>query len=202
MDDDVKLILASGSPRRVELLDQIGVKPDRLMPMDLDESPGKSEHPKSLARRLAGDKAKAARKAIKNDPQWGNSFILAADTVVILGKIILGKPLDENDAKRMLEMLSGNTHMVATGFTILDQDGAVLHSEAVFTEVTFKNLAPGEIDGYIKTGEPMDKAGAYAIQGIASQFVKSLNGSYSGVMGLPLYEVARVLATCGIETFK
>ncbi len=192
MDDDVKLILASGSPRRVELLDQIGVKPDRLMPMDLDESPGKSEHPKSLARRLAGDKAKAARKAIKNDPQWGNSFILAADTVVSVGRRILPKADMIEDANNALHLLSGRNHRVYSGVCIITPDGS-LRQKVVETRLRFKRIPKAEIERYLDSGEWRGKAGAYAIQGIAGSFVVKLVGSYSNVVGLPLYETSNLL---------
>lgn len=192
MDDDVKLILASGSPRRVELLDQIGVKPDRLMPMDLDESPGKSEHPKSLARRLAGDKAKAARKAIKNDPQWGASFILAADTVVSVGRRILPKADMIEDANNALHLLSGRNHRVYSGVCIITPDGS-LRQKVVETRLRFKRIPKAEIERYLDSGEWRGKAGAYAIQGIAGSFVVKLVGSYSNVVGLPLYETSNLL---------
>jgi septum formation protein len=192
MDDDVKLILASGSPRRVELLDQMGVKPDRLMPMDLDESPGKSEHPKSLARRLAGDKAKAARKAIKNDPQWGNSFILAADTVVSVGRRILPKAEMIEEANNALHLLSGRNHRVYSGVCIITPDGS-LRQKVVETRLRFKRIPKAEIEYYLDSGEWRGKAGAYAIQGIAGSFVVKLVGSYSNVVGLPLYETSNLL---------
>ncbi len=174
------------------MLGDLGINFEVIAP-DINESPLESEPPEDFVLRLSKEKAdyvcsKVSEKAV----------ILAADTVVILGKIILGKPLDEIDAKRMLEMLSGNTHKVATGFTLMDQDCAVLHSEAVFTEVTFKNLAPGEIDGYIKTGEPMDKAGAYAIQGTGSFMVEEINGSFTNVVGLPLSRVVEILSNLGL----
>lgn len=201
MDDDVKLILASGSPRRVELLDQIGVKPDRLMPMDLDESPGKSEHPKSLARRLAGDKAKAARKAIKNDPQWGNSFILAADTVVSVGRRILPKADMIEDANNALHLLSGRNHRVYSGVCIITPDGS-LRQKVVETRLRFKRIPKAEIERYLDSGEWRGKAGAYAIQGIAGSFVVKLVGSYSNVVGLPLYETSNLLIGEGYNISK
>ena len=193
MEDDVKLILASGSPRRVELLDQIGVKPDRLMPMDLDESPGKSEHPKSLARRLAGDKAKAARKAIKKDPQWGGSFILAADTVVSVGRRILPKAELIEEANNALHLLSGRNHRVYTGMTLVTSKGVLKH-RLVESRVRMKRLSKDEIESYLASGEWRGKAGGYAIQGIAGSFVAKLIGSYTNVVGLPLYEAVSLIA--------
>ncbi len=201
MEDDVKLILASGSPRRVELLDQIGVKPDRLMPMDLDESPGKSEHPKSLARRLAGDKAKAARKAIKKDPQWGNSFILAADTVVSVGRRILPKAELIEEANNALHLLSGRNHRVYSGVCIVTPDGSI-RQKVVETRLRFKRIPRAEIEHYLDSGEWRGKAGAYAIQGIAGSFVVKLVGSYSNVVGLPLYETSNLLIGEGYNISK
>jgi septum formation protein len=201
MEDDVKLILASGSPRRVELLDQIGVKPDRLMPMDLDESPGKSEHPKSLARRLAGDKAKAARKAIKKDPQWSSSFIIAADTVVSVGRRILPKAELIEEANNALHLLSGRNHRVYSGVCIVTPDGSV-RQKVVETRIRFKRIPRAEIEHYLASGEWRGKAGAYAIQGIAGSFVVKLVGSYSNVVGLPLYETSNLLIGEGYNISK
>lgn len=198
MANDVKLILASGSPRRVELLDQIGITPDRLMPMDLDETPGKSEHPKSLARRLASDKAQAAYKAIKNDPQWGQSFLLAADTVVSVGRRILPKAEMIEEANSALHLLSGRNHRVYTGVCVITPNGS-LRQKVVETRLRFKRIPRAEIESYLESGEWRGKAGAYAIQGIAGSFVIKLVGSYSNVVGLPLYETANLLSGEGLN---
>jgi septum formation protein len=198
MSSDSKLILASGSPRRVELLDQIGVKPDRLMPMDLDESAGKSEHPKSLARRLAVEKARAAQKQLKDDPQWGKSFILAADTVVSVGRRILPKAEMLEDANNALHLLSGRNHRVYSGVCLISPDGT-LTKKVVETRLRFKRIPRVEIESYLESGEWRGKAGAYAIQGIAGSFVVKLVGSYSNVVGLPLYEAANMLTGGGYQ---
>ncbi len=174
------------------MIGDLGIKFEEIAP-DIDESLLDGELPEEFVLRLSREKADYVSSKVNE-----KAVILAADTIVILGEIILGKPLDENDAKRMLEMLSENTHKVATGFTIMDQNGAVLHSEAVYTEVTFKSLAPYEIDGYIKTGEPMDKAGAYAIQGTGSFMVEEINGSFTNVVGLPLSRVVDILSNLGL----
>lgn len=192
MANDAKLILASGSPRRVELLDQIGIKPDRLMPMDIDESAGKSEHPKSLARRLAQDKAKAAYKQIKNEPQWKNSFVLASDTVVSVGRRILPKAESIEDANNSMHLLSGRNHRVYSGVCVIAPNGSVRQKVAE-TRLRFKRISSAEMQSYLDSGEWRGKAGAYAIQGIAGSFVIKLVGSYTNVVGLPLYETSNLL---------
>lgn len=192
MVNDAKLILASGSPRRVELLDQIGIKPDRLMPMDIDETPGKSEHPKSLARRLAQEKAKAAYAQIKSEPQWKGSFILASDTVVSVGRRILPKAESIEDANHSMHLLSGRNHRVYSGVCIITPNGAV-RQKVTETRLRFKRISSAEVQSYLDSGEWRGKAGAYAIQGIAGSFVVKLVGSYTNVVGLPLYETSNLL---------
>lgn len=193
-----KLILASGSPRRLDLLAQAKVTPDRLMPMDIDETPGKAEHPRSLARRLSAEKAEAARAAVKGDPLWSGSYILSADTVVAVGRRILPKAeyLDEADAA--INLLSGRSHWVFTGVAVISPSG-LLRQAVVETKVRFKRLSAREIGAYLDSGEWRGKAGAYAIQGIAGTFVQKLSGSYTAVVGLPLYETLRILEGEGYD---
>ena len=187
-----KLILASSSPRRIEMLNKLGIEFDVIYP-DVDETLRNGESPEELVLRLSKEKAENVSSEIDD-----KAVILAADTVVVLGDAILGKPGSEDEAGQMLGMLSGKTHMVTTGFTLMDESCAELHSEAVFTEVKFKRLAAEEIDGYIKTGEPIDKAGAYAIQGKGSFMVEEINGSFTNVVGLPLSRVVDVLSQKGL----
>ena len=176
-----KLILASGSPRRLELLRQAGIEPDHLMPTDVDETPRRAEHPRTLARRLSREKAEAARKALKGDPQWPNRFILSADTVVARGRRVLDKTELVNEASSALYMLSGRTHRV------------------VETRVRFKRLSRMEVESYLASGEWRNKAGGYAIQGLAGAFVAKLVGSYSNVVGLPLLETVNLLTGEGYD---
>lgn len=193
MDIGAKLILASGSPRRVELLSQIGVKPDHLMPMDLDETPGRAEHPKSLAKRLSIEKAKAALQKSNENPGLKGSFILAADTVVSVGRRILPKAELVEEANHCLHILSGRNHRVYTGVCMVTPKGAI-RQKTVETRLRFKRIPRAEIDNYINSGEWRGKAGAYAIQGIAGSFVVKLVGSYSNVVGLPLHEAYNLLS--------
>ncbi|HBF30044.1 Maf-like protein [Rhizobium sp.] len=187
-----KLILASGSPRRVELLRQVGLVADRLMPMDLDESQQKNEQPRSLARRLATDKAKAALSAIADEPGWKGSYILAADTVVAVGRRVLPKTEYSDEALSALNLLSGRSHWVFTGICLITPDRKV-RQKVVESKVRFKRLSEADISAYIESGEWRGKAGAYAIQGFAGSFVQNLTGSYSNVVGLPLYETVQLL---------
>ncbi len=180
------LILASGSPRRRELLTQLGV-PFRVMVVDIDETPKPGESPRELVQRLACAKAEAACEGRGVD-QW----VLGADTVVVLGQTILGKPVDAADAASMLERLSGGVHSVLTGLA-LARLGFVTRQRVVRTRVWMRIIAPEEIRAYVVTGEPMGKAGAYAIQGRAAAFVRFLAGSYTNVVGLPLFELDAML---------
>lgn len=193
-----KLILASGSPRRVELLRQVGVEADRLMPMDLDESPQKNEQPRSLARRLATDKAKAALNTIADETDWKGSYILAADTVVAVGRRVLPKTEYSDEALSALNLLSGRSHWVFTGICLITPDRKV-RSKVVESKVRFKRLSELELAAYIESGEWRGKAGAYAIQGFAGSFVQKLTGSYSNVVGLPLYETVQLLTGEGMN---
>ncbi len=187
-----KLILASGSPRRLDLLNQVGISPARLMPMDIDETPKKSEHPRSLARRLSTEKAEAALVAVRADPAWRHSYILSADTVVAVGRRILEKTEYTEEASSALHLLSGRGHWVYTGVCLVTPGGQ-FRQKVVETKVRFKRLSPLEIDNYIASGQWRGKAGAYAIQGIAGCFIQKLVGSYTNVVGLPLYETVGLL---------
>jgi septum formation protein len=193
-----KLILASGSPRRLDLLNQMGIEPARLMPMDIDETPKRAEHPRSLARRLSSEKAEAAYRAIKDDPTWRHSYILSADTVVAVGRRILEKTEYTEEAFSALHLLSGRGHWVYTGICLVTPGGQ-FRQKVVETKVRFKRLSTREIDNYIASGQWRGKAGAYAIQGIAGAFVQKLSGSYTNVVGLPLYDVATLLVGEGFD---
>lgn len=193
-----KLILASGSPRRVDLLKQAHIEPARLMPMDLDETPKKAEHPRSLARRLSADKAKAAYQQVRKDVAWNGSFILAADTVVAVGRRILPKAELMQEASSALHLLSGRSHWVFTGVCLITPDGKQ-RQKIVETKVRFKRLSGYDIECYLASGEWRGKAGAYAIQGIAGAFVQKMVGSYTNVVGLPLFETLQMLAGDGYD---
>ena len=175
------LVLASASPRRLDLLRQVGLEPDRVEPADLDETPLAKETPRRLALRLAEAKA-AAAAAVAPD-----AYVLGADTVVTLGLRLLGKAQDEAEARSWLQLLSGRAHRVFTGIAVIAPSGrrAMRLAEA---RVHFKRLTDQEIDSYIASGEWRGKAGGYAIQGRAGGFVIAVQGSYSAIIGLPLYE--------------
>jgi septum formation protein len=185
-----RLILASASPRRLELLHQIGLEPDRVEPAAVDETVRTHELPRKHAARLAETKARAVAALFPED------FVLAADTVVACGRRILPKALDEATARRCLELLSGRRHRVFGGVFVL-APGGVARARLVETIVAFKRLETREIAAYLASGEWHDKAGGYAIQGRAAAFVRQLNGSYSNVVGLPLYETAMLLRGLG-----
>lgn len=185
--------LASASPRRRELLAQLGVHCE-VLAVGVDESPRPGETAADLVCRLASAKAMAG---IAVRPASAPAPVLAADTVVALGSELFGKPVDEADATRILNRLSGRTHAVYTAVAVAD--GGRERVQLSRSEVTFRPLGSAEIAAYWRTGEPADKAGAYAIQGRGAQFIADLSGSYSGVMGLPLFETARLLAFFGCE---
>lgn len=193
-----KLILASGSPRRLDLLNQIGIKPARLMPMDIDETPVRLEHPRTLCRRLSLQKAHAAYAAIKGELSWSDAYVLGSDTVVAVGRRIVGKAEYVEEASAALHLLSGRSHWVYTGICLVTPGGKIRQKIAE-TKVRFKRLSSSEIDNYIASGQWRGKAGAYGIQGIAGCFVQKLTGSYSNVVGLPLYETATLLAGEGFD---
>ncbi len=186
-----QIILASNSPRRQELLQQIGVA-YRVYPVALDETPRAQEQPMLYVQRIAAEKS-ALAQSLSQTPLP----ILAADTSVVLGTEIFGKPDNQQHALAMLQKLSAQTHQVYSALSLRTADQ---HWQALsITEVTFKALSLAEIEAYWQTGEPLDKAGGYAIQGLASIFVATIKGSYSGVMGLPLFETAQLLEKIGIN---
>ena len=185
-----RIILASASPRRAELLRAAGIECD-VIPADIDERVLPSETPDAYVRRVAEAKAHALVGRVEG------RVVLAADTTVVIDNEMLGKPLDDQDAKRMLRLLSGRCHEVITGVTVLVR--TEMMTMVASTSVEFAELTDDEIDWYVATGEPRDKAGAYAIQGYASRFVTRVNGSYSNVVGLPIglvYEMLRATTPC------
>lgn len=184
------LILASASPRRSEMLKFLGVEFE-VHPADVDESLLSGESAEESVCRLARIKAEAIAA------NFPGRIILAADTIVVYRDEILGKPVDEADARNMLRKLSGNTHQVYSAYAIIAPD--FKKNVAVKTDVSFVELSNEEIDWYVKTGEPMDKAGAYGIQGKAAGFVESISGSYTNVVGMPLAEVLRDLKSLGVR---
>ena len=183
------LVLASASPRRLDLLARIGVVPDAVLPIDTDETPRKGEVPRRLAARLAAAKAAAV-------PAPPGALVLAADTVVGLGRRVLPKADSEEEARRCLEMLSGRRHQVATGVALRLPDGR-LRQRLVLTAVAFQRLTAAQMEDYVSRGEWRGKAGGYAIQGRAECFVRFLSGSHSNVVGLPLFETAQLLRGAG-----
>lgn len=183
-----QLILASASPRRVELLVSCGIKPAQIIPADLDESPIKGEKPIALARRLAAAKAAAVHQT--------GYFTLAADTVVVCGQRLLGKPETPHQAAEFLARLSGRRHRVISGVSIIAPDNRQI-TRAVTTILNFKKLSPDDITTYVESGEWQGKAGGYGIQGRASAFVKFLSGSYTNVVGLPVYDTIQMLRGLG-----
>ncbi len=186
------MILASASPRRKELLVLAGFAPT-IMPADIDETPLPGERPTDLVLRLAINKAHACMDSCASHAN--NEVILAADTIVWHDDEVLGKPKDAEDARRMLHILSGRTHHVSTGVCLIRFDIQTPHESAFVdtTKVRFRSLTDREIDQYVATGEPLDKAGAYGIQGGAGAFVQSIEGDYSNVVGLPIARVLKVL---------
>lgn len=188
-----KLILASQSPRRRELLAQLGYQ-FSVQASDIDETVEKAETAYDYVLRLAKQKAQHVLDLLPEDERV-NSYVLGSDTSVVFNGEILGKPDNEEDCIDTLSLLSGNQHQVLTAIALASQ--ASVQGQVITTEVIFKTLTKAEISAYWLTGEPQDKAGSYGIQGIAGQFVKTINGSYSAVVGLPLYETAQLLATAG-----
>jgi septum formation protein len=187
-----KLVLASASPRRLALLEQVGITPDALRPATIDESVTKGEVPRHIVKRLARAKAEAALRLIRGDKDYDKAFILAADTVVAVGRRVLGKAELEHEAGDALRLLRGRAHRVHTAVCLLTPDGK-WRERVVETRVRFRNLSNEEIGNYLASGEWKDKAGGYAIQGIAGSFVVKLVGSYTNVVGLPLTEVVGLL---------
>lgn len=191
-----RLVLASGSPRRIELLQQAGIEPDRVYPADIDETPQRLEHPRSLAKRLAHQKAAAALKGLKAETDYAPAYVLAADTVVAVGRRILPKAEILDEAESCLALLSGRAHRVYSGVCLITPAGKE-RLLLVETRVRFKRLTKQEISAYLASGEWRGKAGGYAVQGLAGSFVVNLIGSYSNVVGLPLYETVSLLTNDG-----
>ena len=185
-----RLILASASPRRLELLRQIAIAPDAVAPADLDETPRRNERPAAVALRLAAEKAQAVAR------QYPGAIVLGADTVVACGRRVLPKAESEADARACLGLLSGRRHRVHGGIAVVAPDGG-LRARCVTTMVRFKRLTPAEIDDYVASGEWHGKAGGYAIQGRGAAFIPAINGSYSNVVGLDLFTAAALLRAAG-----
>lgn len=190
------LVLASGSPRRLALLQQAGIEPAALLPADVDETPLRSESPRELARRLARAKADVARRAARNDEALHGAFIMSADTVVAVGRRVLPKAEVVDEADACLRLLSGRMHRVYTAVCLVTPRDAI-RERLVETRVRFKRLARQELEGYLASGEWRGKAGGYAIQGLAGTFPVKLVGSYTNVVGLPLYETVTLLDGAG-----
>ncbi len=187
----VRLVLASASPRRADLLRAAAIEFD-VLPADVDESRRPDEWPDAYVARLAEAKAAAVLDRAGGRP------VLAADTIVVCGTDILGKPSDAADATRMLELLSGRTHLVVTGVCLIVPPGTTRHTDVASTAVEFAQLTDDEIRWYVGSGEPEDKAGAYAIQGLASRFVTAISGSYTNVVGLPVAQIYNLCKNAGI----
>lgn len=186
-----KLILASASPRRQQLLARIGITADAIIPADIDETPHKAELPRVYARRMAAEKAAVIAS------QHPDGAVLSGDTVVAAGRRILPKAESEADARHCLELLSGRRHIVLSAVTLMLPGGRALHRLSEST-VTFKRLHADELEAYIAGGEWQGKAGGYAIQGSAEALIRSMAGSYSSIMGLPLYETRSMLLSAGL----
>ncbi|KQP16952.1 Maf-like protein [Methylobacterium sp. Leaf93] len=187
-----RLVLASASPRRLALLQQAGLEPDALLPADIDETPNTSEAPRELARRLARAKLDVAADAARRRDDMRNSYIVSADTVVAVGRRVLPKAELADEATDCLRLLSGRQHRVYTAVCVLSPKGN-RRERVVETRVRFKRLSGRDIESYIASDEWRGKAGGYAIQGLAGSFVVKLVGSYSAVVGLPLYETISLL---------
>ena len=191
-----ELILASASPRRLALLNQIGIEPEHLVPAHIDETPEKNELPRKLAQRLADQKAVAAQHKARAAGIAGNALVLAADTVVAVGRRILPKAETDAEVADCLKLLSGRNHRVLTGIAVVAPDGR-LSSRVVETRLGFKRLSAAELKAYVASGEGLGKAGGYGIQGLAGAYVTQLVGSYTSVVGLPLYETRCLLEGAG-----
>jgi len=188
-----ELILASASPRRLALLNQIGIEPDHLIPAHVDETPEKGELPRRLAQRLAHAKATEVRRKARQAGLGGDAVIIAADTVVAVGRRILPKAETMDEAAACLRLLSGRAHRVFTGLCVMSASGQA-RERVADTRIRFKRLSNKEIEAYLASGEWNGKAGGYAIQGIAGAFAVKMSGSYSAVVGLPLFETVSLLA--------
>lgn len=189
----MKLILGSGSPRRKELLAQLGITPDAILPPDINEDPAKGELPRPYCARLAREKAAAI-------PAGPDDIVLTADTTVALGRRILGKPADAGEAARFLTDLGGRRHQVITAIAV--KRGERIWSRESVSAVKMKRLSDAELNTYLASGEWHGKAGAYAIQGAAGAFIPWISGSFTGIVGLPLAETAALLAAAGYPVWK
>lgn len=189
----MKLILGSGSPRRKELLAQLGITPDAILPPDINEDPAKGELPRPYCARLAREKAAAI-------PAGPDDIVLTADTTVALGRRILGKPADAGEAARFLTDLGGRRHQVITAIAVKRGDN--IWSRESVSAVKMKRLSDAELNTYLASGEWHGKAGAYAIQGAAGAFIPWISGSFTGIVGLPLAETAALLAAAGYPVWK
>jgi septum formation protein len=196
-----KLVLASGSPRRVALVNQVGIEPDALRPANIDETPKRGELPRACANRLARAKAEAALELVRADEELEGSYVLAADTVVAVGRRILPKAELLDEASQCLRLLSGRNHRVHTAICLVTPTGA-FRQRLVETRVRFKRLSRSEMDAYLASGEWQGKAGGYAIQGIAGGFVVRLVGSYTAVVGLPLQETVALIEAFGYPVLR
>ncbi|MEW4467974.1 nucleoside triphosphate pyrophosphatase [Parasphingorhabdus sp. JC815] len=185
----MKLVLASSSPRRLELLGRLGVTPDRIISPDIDETPLKGELPHDYAVRMAREKAAAVDRA-------DDEILIAGDTIVAVGRRILGKAEDEAQQRKFLQLISGRRHHTMSSVCIIAADGTV-RTKLSDSIIKFKRFQRSEIDTYIRSGEGLGKAGGYAIQGLAEAYVISISGSFSGIMGLPLYETRNLLISSG-----
>lgn len=190
-----KIILASGSPRRKQILEQVGLN-FIVEVSDYEEKSIPGVSPSEFVETLSLEKANAVAK------NHNDAIIIGADTIVVLNSQILGKPKTKQDAREMLKKLSGNTHSVFTGFTIIDTVNKRTITNHVETKIRFKNLSEEEIRAYIETGEPMDKAGAYGVQDKGALFVEHIEGDYSSVMGLPIVKIFEILKELGIDILK
>lgn len=186
------LILGSGSPRRLDLLGQLGVVPDHVRPPEIDETPARDELPRPYCVRMAREKVQAV-------PAGADDIVLCADTTVAMGRRILGKPTDAGEAARFLHALSGRRHRVITAVAV--RRGAQLWERAVISQVRFKRLSEVEVNAYLRTGDWKGKAGGYAIQGLAGAFIPWISGSFTGIVGLPLAETANLLQAAGYPLY-
>jgi septum formation protein len=188
-----KLVLASGSPRRLALMAQIGLEPDVLMPAEVDETPDRGELPRTLAVRLAREKAERVIERVRDNHDLRDAYIIGADTVVAVGRRILPKPELLEEAAACLRLLSGRTHRVYSGVCLVTPQSSI-KTRLVESRVRFKRLSSSDLESYLASGEWRGKAGGYAIQGLAGSFVVKLVGSYPNVVGMPLFETATMLA--------
>ncbi len=187
-----KLVLASGSPRRLSLINQVGIEPDALRPTDIDETPKRGELPRAYATRLAREKAEAALAMVRIDEELKGSYILAADTAVAVGRRILPKAELLDEAAQCLRLLSGRNHRVHTAICLVTPK-ETFRARYIETRVRFKRLSEEDIEAYLASGEWRGKAGGYGAQGIAGGFLVKIVGSYSNIVGLPLYETLALL---------